>query len=60
MLLPSPKGAGGSELDEDEYGHDCAVLSAVIIFVYIIALMNYCNGNFFQAYINQIDGYDNS
>ena len=59
MLLPSPEGAGGSELMRMSTVMNCAVLSAVIIFVYIIALMNYGDGKFFQADINQIDGYDN-
>merc|ERR1740121_2148546 len=31
-----------------------AVLSAVIIFVYVIALLNYCDGEIFQAEINLI------
>merc|ERR1712051_201669 len=35
-----------------------AVLSAVIIFVYIIALMNYCDGKIFQSDINKIDDYN--
>jgi len=36
-----------------------AVLSAVIILVYIIALMNYCDGKVFQTDINQLDDYNN-
>merc|ERR1719401_550194 len=35
-----------------------AVLSAVIIAVYIIALLNYCDGKVFQADINLIPGRD--
>merc|ERR1719464_723217 len=36
-----------------------AVLSAVIIVVYIIALMNYCDGQILQADINLLDDYNN-
>jgi len=36
-----------------------AVLSAVIIAVYIIALMHYCDGRIFQSDISQLDDYDN-
>merc|ERR1719223_2053233 len=36
-----------------------AVLSFVIIIVYIIALMHFCEGEIFQAKINLIDDYDN-
>merc|ERR1711972_190749 len=32
-----------------------AVLSAVIILVYIIALMDYCDGKIFQTAINELD-----
>jgi len=35
-----------------------AVLSAVIIFVYVIALLNYCDGMVFQAEINEIENRD--
>merc|ERR1712127_572933 len=35
------------------------VLSAVIIGVYVVALMNYCDGKIFQADINLLDDYDN-
>merc|ERR1712241_945428 len=35
-----------------------AVLSAVIIFVYIIALMHYCDGMVLQTDINELDGYE--
>merc|ERR1719205_213139 len=35
-----------------------AVLSAVIIVVYIIALMNYCDGMIFQADINLLPNYN--
>merc|ERR1719293_587850 len=35
-----------------------AVLSLVIIVVYIIALLNYCEGRVFQVDINQLDDYD--
>merc|ERR1719367_1011586 len=34
-----------------------AVLSAVIILVYIIALFNYCDGQIFQTNINQLENY---
>merc|ERR1719251_113842 len=36
-----------------------AVLSLVIIVVYVIALMNYCDGKIFQTDINQLEDYDN-
>merc|ERR1712242_340216 len=36
-----------------------AVLSAVIIFVYIIALMHYCDGMVFQTDINLLPDYNN-
>jgi len=35
-----------------------AVLSAVIIVVYIIALMHYCEGAIFQSDINKLDAYE--
>merc|ERR1711992_94492 len=35
-----------------------AVLSAVIIFVYVIALMYYCDGQIFQSDINQLPNYN--
>jgi len=35
-----------------------AVLSAVIILVYIIALLHYCDGEIFQADINQLPNYN--
>jgi len=36
-----------------------AVLSAVIIVVYIIALKHYCEGQIFQNAINELDDYNN-
>merc|ERR1719195_1094105 len=36
-----------------------AVLSLVIIIVYVIALMNYCDGKILQSDINLIDDYNN-
>jgi magnesium-transporting ATPase (P-type) len=36
-----------------------AVLSLVIIIVYVIALMQYCDGQIFQTDINLLDDYDN-
>jgi len=36
-----------------------AVLSAVIIGVYVVALMNYCEGQILQADISLLDDYDN-
>jgi len=36
-----------------------AVLSAVIILVYVIALMHYCEGQIFQTAINELDDYNN-
>merc|ERR1719270_242632 len=36
-----------------------AVLSAVIILVYIIALLHYCDGEIFQADINELPDYNN-
>lgn len=36
-----------------------AVLSAVIILVYILALLHYCEGNVFQSDIKMIDDHDN-
>merc|ERR1711992_78709 len=35
-----------------------AVLSAVIILVYIIALLNYCDGQIFQSDINELPNYN--
>merc|ERR1712127_1157273 len=35
------------------------VLSAVIIGVYVVALMNYCEGQILQADISLLDDYDN-
>merc|ERR1719251_410359 len=36
-----------------------AVLSAVIILVYVVALTHYCDGQIFQVDINKLDDYDN-
>merc|ERR1712151_595275 len=36
-----------------------AVLSLVIIIVYMIALMHYCEGQVFQTAINELDDYNN-
>merc|ERR1719251_707381 len=36
-----------------------AVLSAVIIVVYVVALTHYCDGQIFQVDINKLDDYDN-
>jgi len=36
-----------------------AILSVVIIIVYIIALMNYCDGQVFQSDIDKLEDYDN-
>jgi hypothetical protein len=35
------------------------VLSAVIIVVYIISLMHFCDGNVFQSDIDKLDGFEN-
>merc|ERR1712038_2040674 len=35
-----------------------AVLSAVIIAVYVISLMDYCDGKIFQVEINELEGYN--
>merc|ERR1712038_1195976 len=39
-------------------GMNGAVLSLVIIIVYVIALMSYCDGKVFQTDINQLEDYD--